>query len=103
MDNKSIYYSIRDDNVARTGEGDDSPHVPEIHEHELVLGPRIGGGTFGDVYRGSCRGGDVAIKKLKAQNLTDAQLGQFRNEIEILRYSVYRKLDLPDPASDFLS
>ena len=37
-------------------------------------------GSFGYVYKGNYRGADVAIKKLKKQNLTKKQLDEFTQE-----------------------
>jgi len=56
----------------------------EIPLDELVLGTKLGEGTFGVVYKGTWRGTSVAIKKLKTQNLTNEIIEDFRNEIAIL-------------------
>jgi predicted Ser/Thr protein kinase len=36
--------------------------APEIRAEEITYGEKIGGGCFGSVYKGRCRGMDVAIK-----------------------------------------
>ena len=52
-----------------------SPAVPrevdewEIPADEIELGPRIGIGSFGEVYRGTWRLTDVAVKRLLEQDL----------------------------------
>jgi len=43
----------------------------EIGPEELLLGPRIGVGSFGEVYRGSWRHTDVAVKRLLEQEHSD--------------------------------
>ena len=43
----------------------------EIAPEELLLGPRIGVGSFGEVYRGSWRHTDVAVKRLLEQEHSD--------------------------------
>lgn len=40
----------------------------------------IGSGSFGYVYRGTYRGADVAIKKLKKQNMDKKQIAEFSQE-----------------------
>lgn len=44
----------------------------------------IGSGSFGHVYRGEYRGADVAIKKLKKQNMGNQQLEDFAKEAMVM-------------------
>jgi serine/threonine protein kinase len=44
---------------------------------------KIGHGAFGDVYRGRCRGVDVAVKIL-TKGVTEKQLAEFKHEVSIL-------------------
>ena len=53
------------------------PDEWEIEADELELGPRIGIGSFGEVYRGTWRHTDVAVKKFLEQDLSP-QLMQVR-------------------------
>ena len=46
------------------------PDEWEIEADELELGPRIGIGSFGEVYRGTWRHTDVAVKKFLEQDLS---------------------------------
>ncbi|BFU18299.1 tyrosine kinase, putative [Entamoeba histolytica HM-1:IMSS-B] len=46
--------------------------------------PPIGEGAFGLVFRGTYRGQDVAIKKMKARNLTEEQTKEFNHEVGML-------------------
>lgn len=46
------------------------PDEWEIEAEELELGPRIGIGSFGEVYRGTWRHTDVAVKKFLEQDLS---------------------------------
>lgn len=41
----------------------------EIDATEIELGPRIGIGSFGEVYRGSWRHTDVAVKRFLEQDI----------------------------------
>lgn len=50
------------------------PDEWEIKPEELKVGPRIGFGSFGEVYRGSWRYTDVAVKKLIDQELSPSLL-----------------------------
>ena len=57
---------------------------PDIEPHELVLGEKLGEGQFGTVYRGTCRGKEVAIKRLFKQDLDAETLADFKKEVEIM-------------------
>jgi len=57
----------------------------EIPYDDLKIGPKIGAGGFGIVYKGEWRGAVVAIKKLKQQQLTQSQLAEFRHEASIMK------------------
>lgn len=46
------------------------PDEWEIEADELELGPRIGIGSFGEVYRATWRHTDVAVKKILEQDLS---------------------------------
>ncbi|XP_070558818.1 serine/threonine-protein kinase B-raf-like isoform X3 [Ptychodera flava] len=56
----------------------------EIPANEIVIGPRIGSGSFGTVYRGQWHGA-VAVKKLNVTDPTPSQLQAFKNEVAVLR------------------
>lgn len=43
----------------------------EIDASEVLMGPRIGVGSFGEVYRGSWRHTDVAVKRLLEQDVQE--------------------------------
>ena len=46
--------------------------------------PAIGEGAFGMVFRGCYRGRDIAIKKMKARNMTEEQEKEFTHEVSML-------------------
>jgi len=56
---------------------------PEIRAEEITYYERIGQGCFGTVFRGLCRGKEVAVKKLRKQQLTPATLSEFMKEVRI--------------------
>lgn len=56
----------------------------EIPSHEIILGPRIGSGSFGTVFKGYWHGA-VAVKRLNVTNPTPTQLQAFKNEVAVLR------------------
>lgn len=56
---------------------------PEVHPEEITYHEKVGGGCFGSVFKGECRGKEVAIKKLFRQDLTEKALNDFRKEVEI--------------------
>ncbi|ELP89779.1 serine-threonine protein kinase, putative [Entamoeba invadens IP1] len=47
--------------------------------------PPIGEGGFGIVFRGTYRGRDVAIKKMKSRNMTEEQEKEFNHEVSMLK------------------
>lgn len=51
----------------------------------IEFGPKLGSGTFGDVYRGSYNGQDVAVKVLKCDEMTDVARAEFKREVHIMR------------------
>jgi hypothetical protein len=57
----------------------------EIAPPEITYFEKIGGGCFGTVHRGLCRGKEVAVKKLFRQDLTTKTLEDFKKEVEICR------------------
>lgn len=69
-----------------TGSSDHSAEVPEIGPDELIFKSKIGGGQFGDVFLGTCRGKTVAIKKLHAKQFEAKLLEEFRKEVAILTF-----------------
>lgn len=56
-----------------------------IPSEDIILGPVLGKGAFGEVHRGRCRGKACAVKRLHVQQLTDEALADFAAEVEILR------------------
>lgn len=62
-----------------------NPDPFEIDPSELTVGPRIGLGSFGEVYRGAWRRTEVAIKRLIDQQLTPDGVREFRAEVALMR------------------
>lgn len=62
----------------------DSNEEWEIQFDEISMGPRIGSGSFGTVYRGQWHG-PVAIKQLNVKEPSPAQLEAFKNEVAVLK------------------
>eukprot|EP00924_Labyrinthula_sp_SR-Ha-C_P001381 snap_masked-scaffold_44-processed-gene-1.53-mRNA-1 protein AED:0.71 eAED:0.71 QI:0/-1/0/1/-1/1/1/0/303 len=56
----------------------------EVHENEIQVGTKIGGGGFGIVYRSSWEGKDVAMKKILDPRITRKRNDVFKKEIKIL-------------------
>ncbi|XP_078045033.1 serine/threonine kinase raf oncogene [Augochlora pura] len=56
----------------------------EIPADEILIGARIGSGSFGTVYKAHWHG-PVAVKTLNVKIPTDAQLQAFKNEVAVLR------------------
>jgi len=67
-----------------TRPGQDTIEDWEIPIDDIFIGPRIGAGSFGTVYRGHWHGA-VAIKTLNVKDPTPAQITAFRNEVAVLR------------------
>lgn len=56
----------------------------EIPADEIIVGHRVGSGSFGTVYKAHWHG-PVAVKTLKVKIPTVAQLQAFKNEVAVLR------------------
>lgn len=56
----------------------------EIPADEILVGPRIGSGSFGTVYKGHWHG-PVAVKTLNVKEPSPTQLQAFKNEVAVLR------------------
>ena len=56
----------------------------EIPQDEILVGNRIGSGSFGTVYRGHWHG-PVAVKMLNVKYPTPAQYYAFKNEVSVLK------------------
>ncbi|CAI5984357.1 unnamed protein product [Closterium sp. NIES-65] len=57
----------------------------EIDSQQLKLHHKIASGSFGDLYRGTYCGQDVAIKILKPERLNDSLQQEFAQEVYIMR------------------
>ncbi|GAB2211486.1 hypothetical protein Drorol1_Dr00024800 [Drosera rotundifolia] len=57
----------------------------EIPWEDLVIGERIGLGSYGEVYRADRNGTEVAVKKFLDQDFSGAALAEFRREVRIMR------------------
>ena len=66
----------------------DSNEDWEIPAEEILIGPRIGSGSFGTVFRGQWHG-PVAVKRLNVTDPTPAQMQGFKNEVAVLRYPLF--------------
>ncbi|XP_068159055.1 LOW QUALITY PROTEIN: raf homolog serine/threonine-protein kinase Raf [Drosophila tropicalis] len=55
-----------------------------IQAEEILIGPRIGSGSFGTVYRAHWHGA-VAVKTLNVKTPSPAQLQAFKNEVAMLK------------------
>ena len=56
-----------------------------ITEDQLMVGPKIGHGGYGDVFEAKYLGTHVAVKKLHAVQLTDKVLLDFKKECSIMK------------------
>jgi tRNA A-37 threonylcarbamoyl transferase component Bud32 len=64
---------------------DDAAGAWEIDPHEVTLGPRIGIGSYGEVYKGTWRGTEVAVKRfLEQQDLSPQLVQEFRDEVAMM-------------------
>ncbi|XP_044499201.1 serine/threonine-protein kinase EDR1-like [Mangifera indica] len=56
----------------------------EIPWEDLVLGERIGLGSYGEVYHADWNGTEVAVKKFLDQDFSGAALAEFKREVKIM-------------------
>lgn len=64
----------------------------ELDPADIVFHEKIASGAFGDLYRGTYCGQDVAIKILRALHGSDAQIGEFLQEVAIMRKVRHRNV-----------
>ncbi|KAF8388076.1 hypothetical protein HHK36_026742 [Tetracentron sinense] len=57
----------------------------EIPWEDLVIGERIGLGSYGEVYHADWNGTEVAVKKFLDQDFSGDALDEFRSEVRIMR------------------
>lgn len=57
----------------------------EISWEDLVIGERIGLGSYGEVYHADWNGTEVAVKKFLDQDFSGAALDEFKREVRIMR------------------
>eukprot|EP00008_Paramoeba_atlantica_P011813 CAMPEP_0201488572 /NCGR_PEP_ID=MMETSP0151_2-20130828/19093_1 /ASSEMBLY_ACC=CAM_ASM_000257 /TAXON_ID=200890 /ORGANISM="Paramoeba atlantica, Strain 621/1 / CCAP 1560/9" /LENGTH=620 /DNA_ID=CAMNT_0047873893 /DNA_START=84 /DNA_END=1946 /DNA_ORIENTATION=+ len=70
----------KEDRIKKAFEG-----PTKIDLDEIELGEKLGGGVFGYVYRGHCRGNEVAIKVPTRRKLTKQQFDAFLHEIDLMK------------------
>mmetsp|Transcript_1472 Transcript_1472/g.1658 ORF Transcript_1472/g.1658 Transcript_1472/m.1658 type:complete len:652 (-) Transcript_1472:59-2014(-) len=56
-----------------------------IDQSELVVGKEIGKGTFATVYKAAWHGTDVAVKKLKLSQVSEAEQEDIRREVSLMK------------------
>ncbi|KAL3678658.1 hypothetical protein R1sor_021614 [Riccia sorocarpa] len=57
----------------------------EIGWEDIIIGERIGQGSYGKVYRADWQGSDVAVKVFLDQDLKTEALEEFKSEVAIMR------------------
>jgi len=76
---RAVINNLRDESL------DAKTQYAEIDFENLHFGPVIASGAYGEVYTGTLWGTKVAIKKMKPDsNITNVELEDFRNEIDLL-------------------
>ena len=56
----------------------------KLHYDDVVCEKQIGEGSFGVVFKGTFRGNDVAIKKMKEVDASEASMAEFEKEVAML-------------------
>ncbi|WOL08803.1 serine/threonine-protein kinase EDR1-like isoform X1 [Canna indica] len=57
----------------------------EIAWEDIIIGERIGLGSFGEVYRGDWHGTEVAVKRFLHQDISSDALEEFISEVRIMK------------------
>eukprot|EP00899_Mesostigma_viride_P028315 jgi/Mesvir1/8669/Mv02609-RA.1 len=76
------------DTQARVAGSDDW----EINVRDLTLGTKVASGSFGDLYKGTYFGQEVAIKVLKTERLSSNLQREFAQEVSIMRKVRHKNL-----------
>jgi serine/threonine protein kinase len=63
----------------------------EIDNSQLKYTSKLANGSFGDLYRGTYCGQDVAIKILKPERLNENLQREFQQEVSIMRWVPFPK------------
>ena len=82
-------YAEQDGDAARASipAADENAFIPEIDPTEIEFDEKIGEGSYGQVFSGSCRGKTVAIKVFKPGMFqTEEERQAIREEVRIMRF-----------------
>jgi serine/threonine protein kinase len=81
----NAYQRLEEGEGGAVGDASFSKKFEQVAPHELKIGPRIGKGSFAEVFKARWRGTLVAIKKLPAHSLTPEFFEDFEREADLMK------------------
>jgi hypothetical protein len=82
---ENAYQRLEEGEGGAVGDAGFSKKFEQVAPHEIKIGPRIGKGSFAEVFKARWRGTLVAVKKLPAHSLTPDFFEDFEREAALMK------------------
>jgi hypothetical protein len=81
----NAYQRLEEGEGGAVGDAGFSKKFEQVARHDIKMGPRIGKGSFAEVFKARWRGTVVAVKKLPAHSLTPDFFDDFEREAALMK------------------
>lgn len=82
---ENAYQRLEEGEGGAVGDAGFSKKFEQVAPHEIKIGPRIGKGSFAEVFKARWRGTLVAVKRLPAHSLTPDFFEDFEREAALMK------------------
>jgi serine/threonine protein kinase len=82
---RKAYLRLENGEGGAVGNAGFAKEFGQVSPHEFQIGPRIGKGSFAEVFKGQWRGTVIAIKKVPAHSLTAEFFEDFEREAALMK------------------